>query len=504
MPANISNVINVALLPEGQLAARDNMNVVAVMTSQQDGPLSTANRYELYSDLASVATDFGTDSEIYAHAVAFFGTAPNAINAGGLFVAGYWRGATEDVAASAAVLTGAQLTEVTVIDQLQAISDGSLDIDIDGATVNVTAVDLRGVTELADVVTLLDNEISGITGATVSLSTDNRIIVTSDTTGATSLITLATDPGTGTFIGSLLGLAAGTGAVTTQGAAADSLTAETQVAAATALIALVNVKGIVFIDSDTDENRALLAAWAQANSVLVYDVFSGATYLTLDADTNVVWANKLSGYTNYRMLYSAANNRRLATSYMARAHTVNFNAERSALTMHLKTLAVTAEDYTQSQITAAKAVGLDLYTTIKQTAAILTSGANDFVDNRYNIIAFIDAVQTDMYNLLKGTSTKIPQTQRGINQMIDQGEKTTRGFVRAGVFAPGVWSSSDYFGDQETFNRNIEENGFYWLAGSLADQPQAERQARLSPVIQAAVKNAGAVHSADIIINFNL
>ena len=53
--ANINNVINVALLPEGLLAARDNMNVVAIMTSQQDGPLSSANRYELYSDAASVA-----------------------------------------------------------------------------------------------------------------------------------------------------------------------------------------------------------------------------------------------------------------------------------------------------------------------------------------------------------------------------------------------------------------------------------------------------------------
>ena len=502
--ANISNVISVTLLPEGLLAARDNMNVVAIMTSQQTGPLSTANRYEIYSDLASVATDFGTDSDMYAYAVAFFGTTPNPTNAGGLLVAGYWRGASETVAATAAVLTGAQLVETTVIDQLQAISDGALDIDVDGTTVNVTAMDLRSVTSLADVATLLDSEVSGITGATVTVSTDDRIIVTSDTTGATSLITVASDPGTGTYIGTLLGLSTGTGAVATQGAASAVLSAETQVEAATALKALVNVKGMTFIDADTDANRALMAAWAQANSVLVYEVFSGSTYLTTDPDTNVVWEIKLSSYTNYRMLYSAANNRKLAATYMARVHVVNFNAENSALTMHLKTVSVTAESYTQAQITAAKTVGLDLYTTIKNTPVILTSGANDFVDNRYNILAFIDAVQTDMYNLLKGTATKIPQTQRGVNQMIDQAEKTTRGFVRSGVFAPGTWSSPDYFGDKDTFDRNIAENGFYWIAGSLADQPQADRQARKSPVLQAAVKNAGAIHSADIIINFNL
>lgn len=501
---NISNIISVTLLPEGLLAARDNMNVVAIMTSQQDGPLSSANRYALYSDIGSVGTDFGTGSDMYAHALAFFGTSPNPTNAGGLLVAGYWRGASESVAATAAVLTGAQLNETTVISQLQAISDGTLDIDVDGVTVNVTALDLRSVTDLDDVVVLLDNEVSGITGATVTVDAYNRVVVTSDTTGATSLITVVSDPGTGTFVGTLLGLAAGTGAVAVQGAAADVLAAETQLAAAAALKALVNIKGLTFIDADTDPNRLLMAAWAQANSVLVYEVFSGAAYLDVDPDTNVVWEIKLAGSTNYRMLYSAANNRKMAASYMARAHVVNFNAERSALTMHLKTLSVAAEDYSQSEITAAKTVGLDIYTTIKTTPVVLTSGANDFADNRYNILAYIDAVQTDMYNLLKQTGTKIPQTQRGVNQMIDQGNKTTRGFIRAGVFAPGTWSSPDYFGDLDTFNRNISENGFYWLAGSLADQPQADRQDRKSPVLQAAVKNAGAIHSADIIINFNL
>jgi Protein of unknown function (DUF3383). len=72
------------------------------------------------------------------------------------------------------------------------------------------------------------------------------------------------------------------------------------------------------------------------------------------------------------------------------------------------------------------------------------------------------------------------------------------------VFAPGTWSSPDSFGNIEVFNRAIEEDGFYWLAGSLADQPQSDRQERKSPVLQAAVKNAGAIHKVDVIINFNL
>lgn len=498
--ANISNVINVALIPEGQQAARDNMNVVALMTSQQDGPLSSAVRTKLYSDATAVAEDFGSNSDAAGFANAFFGTTPNPVNFGGVLVMGYWRGASEDVAATAAQLSGTQIIETTVLDSLQSISDGQFNIDIDGTTVPVAGLDFRTATEIEDVRALIATEI-GAAGSVVFA--DSRFTITSATTGALSTITLAADAGTGTFVGSLLGLSAGTGAVATNGAAAETLTAETKVDAITATKAAVNIKGFAFIDSTTDQESKDLAAWSQANSVLGYDVFSAPSNLNVDV-TNPVWEIRLSGQSNYRMLFSKSGNRKFAASYMARAHTVNFNADNSALTMHLKELAVLPESYSEAEIKSAKTVGLDIYTTIKNVPVVLTSGANDFMDNRYNLIAYIDAVQTDMFNVLKATGTKIPQTRQGVNQLVDQGEKTSRQFVRAGVFAPGEWSSPDSFGELDVFKQNIRDNGFYWLAGSLADQPQADRQARKSPVLQAAVKNAGAVHSADIIINFNL
>ena len=496
--ADITNIINISLLPEGRLAARDNLNVVGIITSEI-GFLSTSKRFEIYRDIASVGVDFGTNSKAYNFATSFFGTQPNPINANGYLVIGFWRAVDEDTVATSAILGGAELAEATVIGQLQSISDGSFDIDIDGSAESLTSLDFRTTTDLAGIVSVIDD---ALTGATATL--DNiGIVITSDTTGSTSLIDFAVDPASGTFVGDILGLAEGTGATITQGAAAGVIVAETKVDAITELKAQASVRGAMFIDKPTSVEAKALAEWAQANSVLVYDVFNSADNLAIDV-SNVVWDIKLSGLTNYRMLYSAANNRRMASSYMARNHVVNFNAENSALTMHLKELSVAAEPYTEGEIASAKAVGLDVYTTIKNVPIVLTSGANDFVDNRYNLIGYIDAVQTDLFNLLKQTSTKIPQTTRGVNQLIDQAEKTTRGFVRAAVFAPGTWSSPDFFGDLDTFNRNIEQNGFYFLAGRLSDQPQVDRQDRKSPVIQGGVKNAGAIHSVDVIINFNL
>jgi hypothetical protein len=193
----------------------------------------------------------------------------------------------------------------------------------------------------------------------------------------------------------------------------------------------------------------------------------------------------------------------MAAAYMARAHTVNFNAINSALTMQLKEIPIAAEDYSSTEILKAKTVGLDLYTTIKLTPVLLTSGANDFTDNRYNLLAYVDAIATGQYNLLKLTASKVAQTQPGVNKLVDQAEKDTRGFVTAGFIGPGTWSSPDTFGDVETFKRSISQNGFYWLANSLAEQPQADRELRKSPVLQGAIKFQGAIHSVDLIIVVN-
>lgn len=498
MNADISNIINVALIGEPGLATTDNMNLIAVMTSEQ-GVITSAERFRAYRNAAAVEADWGTASSVTAHAQAVFGTKPNAINFGGSLIVGLHRATTENVAASAATLRSAQLVESTVISQLQAITNGSFDIDVDGVTSSASALNFSAVTTLDGVAALID---TAIAGATVAHS-NGYLTVTSATTGVLSLLTFMEAGVTGTFIGNILSMAAGTGAALAQGAAAAVLPIETKVASLSALKAKINFKGAEFIDLVLDAEVDDIAAWAQANQTIIYAVFSGSSYLVVSS-ANPVWVVKLASQSNFRCLYSKSGNRLLAASYMARTHTVNFNAENSAMTMHLKTLSVPAEAYSQTEIDAAKTVGLDIYTTTKDVPIVLTSPANDFVDNVYNLIAFIDAIQTENFNTLKQTGTKVPQTTRGVNQLVSANEKVCRQYVRAGVFAPGTWSSTDSFGLIATFNRNIEQFGFYVLAGLLKDQLQPDRQQRKSPVIQIAVKNAGAIHSADIIINFNL
>lgn len=496
--ADISNVIRVALLAEGEAAAADNMNVVSIITGNQ-GVLSSAERYRIYRTSAGVESDFGASSVEAAFANVFFDTSPNPISADGVLVMGYWRAADETVAASSATLVGEQQTESSLIPVLNAVTDGSFTVTVDGGVEQeVTGLDFTTVSEFDDVVTILD---AAVTGATVT-EDNGYFTVTSDTTGASSELTYFGIATSGTDVSAALGLNSESGAVLTQGADSSVLTAETKLEALSAIKAEVNIKGATFIDQILDADVSGIASWAGANDVLIYETFSGSSYLDKSV-SNPVWAVKLAGQSNFRMQYSAAGNRKLSASYMARMHTVDFAGQNTAITMQLKELAVTAEDYEETEITNAKTVGLDIYTTIKDVSNLLTSGANDFTDNVYNLTAFVDEIQTNNFNLLKTTSTKVPQTDEGIQLIEDDTEKTCDKYVTAGVFAPGTWTRSDYFGDREQFLTAIETQGYYVLAGDLADQSTSDRQNRISPTIQVAVKNAGAVHEEDIIIYFN-
>lgn len=507
MTTPIQEIISVSLLEPAPTADADNPNAVLLVTDEQGGVISSANRYKEYSRISDVVSDFGSLSKTSAHARSILSQSPNPIDAEGSLIVGFWRGADEDVPATAGVLEGATINESMVIDVIREVSDGSFSIDIDGETQEATGLDFTGITSLSDVASIIEAAIP--VGAAVNDATVEALKasfkITSATTGATSTLSFMTAAASGTFIGELLGLTDEAGATTTDGADATTLTAETKVEALDELKADVGFRGAFIVPQTADNEVADLAAWAQANTVLLYDVFTGSGYFDLDTDTNPVWAATQAGQTNYRMLYRKDGNRRFGSAYMGRAHTVNFNADNSALTMHLKTLSgVTPEVFTQGELNDAETVGLDLYVSTKNRPWVRTSGANDFVDNRYNLIAFVDAVETDLFNFLGSAGTKVAQTLQGVQSILDQAERTTRRFVRANVFAPGEWLRPDTFGDRETFLRSIRDFGYFWMAGDLADQSQADRENRLSPPLQAAVKNAGAIHSADVIIQFDI
>ncbi|EFU6358138.1 DUF3383 domain-containing protein, partial [Salmonella enterica] len=427
MSASINNVINVTLLEEGLAAARDNINVCAILTSQT-GVLSTAERWRSYKSASAVEQDWGASSVTAAFANVFFGTSPNPVSAGGTLIVGYWNAAGETLPATSGVLRGGEISQAVVLPALREKSDWSFSIEIDGTKHDVTEINGMTATTLADVIAQIQAKITPDVASVVF--DGSRIAITSKSTGTNSVVGYPTVLDGGSFIGDLLAVAEGSGASLVNGSASTEISPETQLESLSKLKAQVNIKGAAFIDKILDVQVPLIASWAKANAVIVYETFTGSASLEVDP-TNPAWAVTLASQSNFRMLYSKAGNRKFGVSYMARTHTVNFNGERTAITLHLKTMNVSAESYEQTEIDKAKRVGLDIYTTIKDVPCVLSSGANDFVDNVYNLMAYVDAVQTDSFNLLKTTPTKAPQTYYGVDQLEDCVEKTTHGFVKA-------------------------------------------------------------------------
>ena len=111
------------------------------------------------------------------------------------------------------------------------------------------------------------------------------------------------------------------------------------------------------------------------------------------------------------------------------------------------------------------------------------------------------ALEVSGFNYLRKTNTKIPQTETGMTGLKNAYETKCVQAVRNGLSAPGKWNDSIPFGNPEDFLRNIEEKGYYIYSTPIAQQSQAEREQRIAPLVQIAVKLAGAFHGSNVIIN---
>jgi hypothetical protein len=109
-------------------------------------------------------------------------------------------------------------------------------------------------------------------------------------------------------------------------------------------------------------------------------------------------------------------------------------------------------------------------------------------------------MQTDVFNVLFTTATKIPQTNSGIQLLKNAIDAACTRFVANGYCAPGTWNSSGFGILNEGDNLPA---GFYVFAPDIALQSQSQRAMRESPLIQCAVKAAGAIHTVDIAITVN-
>lgn len=246
------------------------------------------------------------------------------------------------------------------------------------------------------------------------------------------------------------------------------------------------------------------AAVAQTYKKFLFIGFTGATGFT-DGGIGYEVHEAAETYTRCLFHNSSSEIEDYKWAYASKAMSTNFSGSNTTQTMNLKELSIVSVDanLTSSQITAAAAVGVDVYANIAGQSCVLSHGHNEFWDDIWNLQWLVGALEVAGFNYLRGTSTKIPQTEKGMDGLKGAYRAVLKQAEKNGFLAPGTWTGSDTFGDPEDFVRNISDFGYYIYSLPISEQSSADRSSRIAPVIQIAVKYAGAIHSTSVIINVN-
>lgn len=444
----LSNVINVNVFFPPSGVAAFNVNNLALFTSDSFLSNPSSNAFRIYTSAQQVGLDFGTTTETYLQAVAVFSQQPNLLAGGGSLIIfpSFANNAIN------AVAIGTAGTGYVIGDILNVVQGTAY-----GGTVTVTAV----------------------------------------YAGAVTAVTVNT-PGAGYTVASGLATTGGTGTGFTLNIS--SVTTETLQQAVVRTANLVYYCGI--ISTSYGANTTWLAL---ANAIQSYGnkiLFLPSNSLT-DITGIFTTIQQASDYFTRCLFFSDSvtqNGRLFAASYAARLLSVNYAGSLTAITMNLKQLSGVVPDagVTQTVASLCAIAGVDVYASYQNAPAVISNGANKFADQILNLIWFVLALQVAGFNALAQTSTKIAQTTNGMNSYVGALKIVCEQALAVGYIAPGTWTGVDTFGNQTNFLSNILTKGYYIYFTPIALQSAADRVARKAPLVQIAIKEAGAIQSSII------
>ncbi|HEA0254757.1 TPA: DUF3383 domain-containing protein [Salmonella enterica] len=281
--------------------------------------------------------------------------------------------------------------------------------------------------------------------------------------------------------------------------------AEKLMDAVNAVMGYTNWYGLGIADKEdiADDDWLKVAAAVEASGVSRILAITTSDPAIFDATSTGDLAYKLKAakYGRTFVQYSSSS-KYAALSAFGRAFTVNFNGSNTTITLKFKQEpGITYETLTTDQAVALDARNCNVFVYYQNDTAILQQGvmsSGDFFDERHGLDWLQNYVQTNLYNLLYTSTTKVPQTDAGVTRLLSNVEQSMDQSVTNGLVAAGVWNGGPI---GQLDSGDTLTKGYYVYAQPISEQAQADREARKAPVIQVACKLAGAVHFADVQIN---
>lgn len=481
--------VTVNLTPNG--AQIQNINTLLILGASNI--IDVIQRYRVYTTLAQVATDFGTSAPEYLAAVLWFEQNPQPTS----LQIGCWASAATEGILQGSPLSAAQ----QALANFTAITSGGLVITLAGTTYTIATFSLAAATSLNNVAAIIQAELItlGAAGAVCQWNAQYQqfFIQGGGTAGTASTITFAT----GTIAAAMGLLSTSSGAYLAQGIAA-----ETALSCVTLFDANYGQNWYaVTVLAATDNDILAIAAYIDgATNKHLLGVTSQESGIISSVDTSdIAYELMQFGYLRTMTQYSSSNPYAVV-SLLAKALTIDYNANNSVITLFYKQEpGIVPENLNTTQITALEAKNCNVFVAYNNNTAIIEPGvmaSGNFIDVVTGTDWLALTIQTAVYNLLYTSPTKVPQTDAGNNQIVNTIEQVLAQGDINDLLAPGTWQSQG-FGSLNI--GDFMPTGYYVYAPPIASQAQNLRAARVSIPFQIACKLAGAIQEVSISILVN-
>lgn len=490
---SVGDIVNVDIVMSPLAAALRNFGALLILGSTPN-VIDTTERLREYSGIDQVAQDFGTAAPEYLAADAYFSQSPQPST---LYIGAYAQTAT------AGRLLGGKLSAAQQsLTNFTAVTSGSLSLMIDGSAETLTLVDLSAATNLNGVASDITAALAGAATCTWD-ATNDRFVITSASSGSTSSVAFATDAGTGTDLAPLMLLRSTDGGRSAVGSAIETAVAGITACAAASSDWYGHTSAPV--TAWTDQENEDVAAFIEAANPSRINGITTQNSAAIDPaqTTDIASVLQSSKYRRTFVQYSSSS-KYAAASLFGRAFTVDFGGNNTTITLKFKQEpGISAETLTETAAATLAAKNCNVFVNYNNSTAIIQEGKmcdGSYFDEVQGLDWTQNNLQTAIYDLLYTSPTKIPQTDAGVNQIVATAEGAMDQAVSNGLIAPGTWNAPGF---GAIVQGQTLSKGYYVYAPRVAMQSQADREARKAPTIQIAAKLAGAVHSANVVINVN-
>lgn len=483
-----SNVVNVTIQTTPSGLTEKNVNSLALFTNE---PSNNISPFGIYITASQVIEDYGTSSVTAQMASAIFSQSPNILSGDGRLV-------IVPMQAAVSATSGKTVTSniSANLSNLIGCAAGDLKVTINGVVANLTGLNFTNCVTLVDVAAVINARLVDA----ILTANATTITFTSTKVGTVSTMAIAAvSGGTGIDL-SAVGYLNATGSTPTAGVNSSGETLQAADVRAKGQVGYAGVMTNVYLE---DTIILTNANYFEAQDVLYFQHVS-STQDVLGIATQVQQASdRQTRILPYTAGQAAANLYKAA--YAGRGMSVDFSGSNTSSTMNLKSLATIDPDLgiSQTLYTLCLAAGCDPYVSYDGVPAVYSTGGNDFFDNPYSDLALKFALEAAGFNYLRQTNTKIPQTESGMSGLKDAYNQVMQQFVRNGCIAAGTWNAPDTFGDPQLFRQNIAATGYYIYSTPIALQSAEDRDARKAPLVQIALKRAGAIHTSNVIVTVN-